>query len=188
MAKITAARKQIKKQNKGALAKAAKALAPKTDKTGVAKLRKNITPGTVLILLAGAHKGKRVVFLKQLKSGLLLVTGLIRVNGIPLRRVNQAYVIATSSKVELPAAVVDAAAKADDVFFKNVKAHVAKQNKFIAKDPKAERVVNAERVALQKDIDAALLPALKAKGEDFVKYMATRFTLTKNVKVHALKF
>jgi large subunit ribosomal protein L6e len=189
MAKISAARKAHKKATKNTLSKACKALAGRGDKTGVAKLRKSITPGTVLILLAGAHKGKRVVFIRQLKSGLLLVTGLVKINGVPARRVNQSYVIATSTKVELPAGVVSAAEKLDDVFFAKAKKTAQRQNRFVAPaDAPVQRKKNEERVAAQKTIEAALKPAVVAMGKDFVSYIGSKFTLGKTTIPHKMKF
>ncbi|KAJ1675887.1 60S ribosomal protein L6 [Spiromyces aspiralis] len=145
--------------------------APKARKTlRPAKLRASITPGTVLIILAGRFRGKRVVFLKQLESGLLLVTGPYKVNGVPLRRVNQAYVIATSTKVSLEGVKLDI----DDTYFKRE-----------AKN--AEDKISADKVATQKAVDSQLVANI-SKIELLSSYLSKPFSLSKGQYPHDLKF
>ena len=135
------------------------------------KIRASITAGTVLILLAGRFAGKRVVCLKVLSSGLLLVSGPYGVNGVPLRRVNQRYVIATSTKVDLTG--VDVAA-IDDAFFAR------------GKKADAEKLSPARKAAQEK-VDAVLKTNI-AKVPQLGDYLKNKFRLSKNDKPHLLKF
>ncbi|KAF9268071.1 60S ribosomal protein L6 [Marasmius fiardii PR-910] len=152
------------------------------------QLRSSITPGTVLILLAGRFRGKRVVFLKQLESGLLLVTGPYKVNGVPLRRVNQAYVIATSTKIDL--AGFTAAQKINDVYFAKPAAKGSKsaEEEFFADGkPKPKEPLPESKAADQKDVDKAVLAAVK-KTENLVKYLNSTWGLSKGQYPHQMIF
>eukprot|EP00928_Gymnodinium_smaydae_P006739 TRINITY_DN1239_c0_g3_i2.p1 TRINITY_DN1239_c0_g3~~TRINITY_DN1239_c0_g3_i2.p1 ORF type:complete len:182 (-),score=60.34 TRINITY_DN1239_c0_g3_i2:213-758(-) len=149
-----------------------------------AKLRKNIVPGSVLILLAGRFRGRRVVFLKQLDSGLLLVTGPYAVNGVPLRRVNQRYCIATSAKVDLKGSDYS---KVSDATFKREAEKKQKKGEagFFADSKAKESALPEEKKAEQKKMDAAVVKALPA---DMKLYLKSRFSLTSNMRPHEMKF
>lgn len=154
-------------------------------------LRSTITPGTVLILLAGRFRGKRVVFLKQLSSGLLLVTGPYKINGVPLKRVNQAYVIATTTKVDISS--LKLSSKLDDSFFQRAKKpwfkrHTLSQTEGEAAPVEAEKkAVTAEQKALQAEVDGQLCPLIK-KTQLLTSYLRSFFTLKGGQAPHAMKF
>lgn len=160
-----------------------------SQKQNPAKVRASLTPGSVLILLAGRFRGKRVVLLKVLESGLLLVSGPFSVNGVPIKRVNPAYCIATSTSVDLKGIKIDA--KLNDAYFKREAAPKGKKDAegdFFAADKAAPAPeLSAAKKADQKALDAALLkvvdktPMLKA-------YLSALFTLTKGMKPHEMVF
>merc|ERR1712091_309890 len=133
------------------------------------KLRASITPGTVLILLAGHFKGKRVVFLKQMESGLLLVTGPYKVNGVPLRRVPQSYVIATQTTVDVSGVKIPA--EVNDALFKKPKSANKKDDEQFFDGQKKENTIDESRKALQKTVDAALLTSI-SKTPMLKQYLA----------------
>jgi len=152
------------------------------------KLRKSIQAGTIVIILAGRFRGKRVIVLKQLQpSGLLLVSGPYKINGVPLRRVNAAYVIATSTRLDV--SKVDVNAINDTFFAKEKKKSTGGAKKgedFLAKTEKKNEIGQGRKDA-QKKVDAALYPLIKATP-NLGKYLNAKFSLTKGQYPHQLKF
>ncbi|KIN01943.1 hypothetical protein OIDMADRAFT_41148 [Oidiodendron maius Zn] len=152
--------------------------------------RPSLTPGTVLILLAGRFRGKRVILLKNLPQGVLLVTGPFKVNGVPLRRVNARYVIATSQKIDL--AGVDQA-KVDEIasekYFAREKADKKKgEEEFFKQGEKPEKKQpSSSRAADQKSIDKAIISTIK-KEQHLIQYLASSFSLRKGDRPHEMKW
>jgi len=138
--------------------------------------------------LAGKFKGRRVVFLKQLSSGLLLVTGPYKLNGVPLRRINQAYVIATSTSVDVSGVKVDE--KFNDAYLAKPqeKKKAKSEAEFFAKDEKEKKKEkDPQRIADQKAVDTPILAAID-KDKLLKSYLRSSFTLRHGDKPHAMKF
>ena len=230
-------------------------------KPSVPTVRKSITPGTVLIVLTGRFRGKRVIFVKQLKSGLLLVTGelallqrckgcreryctrvdrgsasplrppvLLRslaqmngsyfqpqstmqqkspnltysdilfptrcmiplslslagpyeVNGVPLRRINQSYVIATSKKIDISKIALPATV--NDDFFKAPKATTKAGKTDFLKLEATAAALPENKKAIQKAVDTSIAAAINAEVKAYLK---STFALAKGDKPHEMTF
>lgn len=147
-----------------------------------AKLRASITPGTVLIVLSGRFRGKRVVFLKQLPSGLLLVTGPYKLNGVPLRRLNQSYVIATSTTVDVSGVKVPD--HVNDAYFKRTD---AEKKDFFEGDEAKKAPLPQKRKDDQTAVDKAVLAAV-SKVELLGDFLKAKFSLQRGQCPHMMKF
>ena len=146
------------------------------------KVRESIAPGTILILLAGRFRGKRVVCLKVLESGLVLVSGPYQLNGVPLRRINPSYVIATSTKIDVSS--VDISSFTDKYF---ARAEETLKGELFAGDEAKPAIVSDTRKEDQKKVDAELMKVVS--GIDMLDaYLKARFSLSNNDKPHKMVF
>ena len=111
-------------------------------------------------------------------------TGPYEVNGVPLKRVNQAYVIATSTKVALPAKL---GLEVDDAYFAKEAVAAKKGEEKFYEGAQAKTVTSDQRKADQKSMDKAILAAVK-KTEMLEAYLQCKFSLKKGDKPHEMKF
>jgi large subunit ribosomal protein L6e len=120
----------------------------------------------------------------------LLVTGPFKVNGVPLRRVNARYVIATKTSVPLDGidqATVDKAAGAE--YFKRDKKADKKgsEEAFFAQGQAQKKEISSERAEDQKKVDEALLKTIK-KEAFLNEYLKAQFSLRKGDRPHEMVF
>ena len=101
---------------------------------------------------------------------------------MPLRRVNQAYVIATATKVDVSA--VNIPAEVNDAYFKAAEEKKTKGEAdfFALQDKKAGETSDA-RKALQAKIDASIKASAEVKA-----YLKAKFALKKGDKPHEMVF
>ena len=124
-------------------------------------------------------------------SGNLLVTGPYAINGVPLKRVNPAYVISTSTKVPLDGVT----ANIDETHFKRQVRFTKNQlkNASETRTKKSEAgkqgssTWRAEAKKIQGTVDGKLVENIK-KIEHLGGYLRSRFTLTSGVRPHELTF
>ena len=143
-----------------------------------------LTPGQVVIILSGRFRGRRVVYLKKLESNLLLVTGPYKYNGVPLKRVNAAYVLPTNTKLNINAEI---AKNINDKFFDRVDIERTKEEDFFEDKEKKKGRISEDKKKLQTEVDTEV-----KKADDGVpmmkEYLRNRFALKNGDKPHLMKF
>jgi len=158
-------------------------------------LRPSLSAGVIAIVLAGVHKGKKVIVLKQLGTGLLLVSGPYALNGCPLRRINQRYLLATKTKVDVSGVKVPE--HINDAYFKRAAAAkkaaasgAGKKEGDIFESKKVEYKPSEQRKTDQTAVDKSLMEAIKknADGKLLKQYLRTGFGLSKGEYPHKMVF
>ena len=112
----------------------------------------------------------------------------MKLNNTPMRRIAQAFVIATSTKLDV--SKVKIPDHINDDYFKRAEEKTKKSESNIFAASKSTYEVTDQRKSDQKSVDTAIIQAIRAHKEKkfLFGYLGSRFSLGKNQYPHNLVF
>lgn len=128
-----------------------------------------------------------MVLLRQLSQGVLLITGPFKSNGVPLRRVNHRFVIATSTVVDISGLddeVVERVSK-DEYWAREKKE--GEESFFKDGEAPQKKETDPQRIEDQKKVDKVLMANIK-KVPELEGYLGASFSLRGNERPHEMVF
>ena len=112
------------------------------------------------------------------------MTGPYKYNGVPLKRVNAAYVLPTNTKLNIKEEI---AKNVNDKIFERVDIERKKEEDFFEEEKKKKERITEDRKKLQTEVDIEVRKAVDAVPM-MKEYLRNRFALKNGDKPHLMKF